>query len=48
MEFTPDGSEILVAMYNGDIKVLDADTVQFKTLNPPLKLSERHIKNYAT
>jgi WD40 repeat protein len=27
MEFTPDGSEILVAVYNGDIKVIDADTV---------------------
>jgi len=48
MEFTPDGSEVLIAVYNGDIKVMDADTVQFKTLNPPLKLSERHSKNYAT
>jgi WD40 repeat protein len=48
MEFTPDGSEILVAVYTGDIKVMDADKGEFKTLNPPLKLSERHSKNYAT
>jgi hypothetical protein len=27
MEFTPDGTEILVAQYNGDIKVMDAETV---------------------
>lgn len=27
---------------------MDADTIQFKTLNPPLKLSERPTKTYAT
>ena len=27
IEFTPDGNEILVAQYNGDIRVMDAETV---------------------
>ena len=48
MEFTPDGQEILVAQYNGDIKVMDAETVQFKKLNTPLKISETKVKYHAT
>ena len=49
IEFTPDGNEILVAQHNGDIRVMDAETVQFKKMNTPLKLSERsHIKSHAT
>ena len=26
IQFTPDGSEILVAMYNGEIKIMDSAT----------------------
>lgn len=48
IEFTPDGQEILVAQHNGDIKVIDAETVQFKKLNTPLKISDRSNKNHAT
>ena len=48
MEFTPDGSEILVAQYSGEIKVMDSETVTFKKLNTPLKVSENNHKAYAT
>jgi len=48
IEFTPDGNEILIAQHNGDIKVMDSETVQFKKLNTPLKISERSTKSYAT
>jgi len=41
VEFTPDGSEILVAQYNGEIRIMDSQTGQFKKLNTPLKTSDR-------
>ena len=41
IQFTPDGTEILVASYNGEIKIMDAQTGQFKKLNAPLKTSDR-------
>jgi len=41
IEFTPDGSEILAAQYNGDIKLMDSQTGQFKKLNTPLKTTDR-------
>jgi WD40 repeat protein len=47
IEFTPDGGEILVTQHNGDIKVMDSETVQFKKLNTPLKISERSTKYHA-
>lgn len=40
IEFTPDGSEILVAQYNGEIKVMDSATGAFKKLNTPLRTSD--------
>ena len=48
IEFTPDGTEILIAQHNGEVRVMDAETVQFKKMNTPLKLSERISKTYAT
>uniref|UniRef100_A0A7S3CT12 Cilia- and flagella-associated protein 251 n=1 Tax=Strombidium rassoulzadegani TaxID=1082188 RepID=A0A7S3CT12_9SPIT len=41
IEFTPDGKEILIAQYDGGIKVMDAQTGQYIKLNTPLKTSER-------
>ena len=41
IEFTPDGSEILVAQQNGEIKIMDSQTGHFKKLNTPLKTSDR-------
>ena len=41
IEFTPDGTEILVAQYNGEIRIMDSQTGQFKKLNTPLKTSDR-------
>lgn len=37
IEFTPDGQEVLVAQYNGEIKLMDALTGQFKKMNTALK-----------
>ena len=45
IEFTPDGQEILVAQYNGYIKIMDAQTGNFKKLNTELKVSEK-VKGY--
>jgi len=41
VEFTPDGYEILVAQYNGEIKIMDSQTGKFKKLNTPLKTTEK-------
>lgn len=41
IEFTPDGSEILVAQYDGNIKVMDSRTGTFIKLNSALKTSDR-------
>jgi len=41
VEFTPDGQELLVAQWNGDIKILDIHTCTFKKLNTPLKTTDR-------
>jgi WD40 repeat protein len=41
IEFTTDGSEILVAQTNGEIKILDSQTGHWKKLNSPLKTSDR-------
>lgn len=41
IEFTPDGNEILIAQYDGGIKIMDAHTGTFIKLNSPLKTSER-------
>lgn len=41
IEFTPDGYEILVAQYNGEIKIMDSQTGKFKKLNTPLKTTEK-------
>ena len=41
IEFTPDGKEILVAQYNGEIKIMDSETGKFKKLGAqPLKTRE--------
>ena len=40
IEFTPDGQEILVAQYNGEIKIMDSATGEFKKLNTPLRTSD--------
>ena len=48
IEFASEGDEILVAQHNGEIKVMDSETVKFRSLSTPLKLSERHNKSYAT
>ena len=40
--FTPDGSQLLVAQHNGEIKIMDAATGQFKTLPSPLKTNDRN------
>ena len=40
IEFTPDGTELLVAQYNGEIKILDATTGDFKKLSNALRASE--------
>ena len=40
IEFTPDGQEILVAQYNGEIKIMDSATGHFKKLNTPLRTSD--------
>jgi len=48
IEFASDGDEILIAQNNGDIKVMDSETVQFKKLNTPLKISDQVLKKYAT
>lgn len=39
--FNDDGSEILVAQHNGEIKIMDAQTGAFKKLTSPLKTSDR-------
>ena len=44
IEFNPDGSEFLVAQWNGVIKVLDAQEAEFKNQNTPLKTSDRGNK----
>jgi cilia- and flagella-associated protein 251 len=41
VEFTPDGQELLVAQWNGDIKILDIHTCLFKKLNTALKTTDR-------
>ena len=41
IEFTPDGTEILVAQYNGEIKIMESQTGLFKKLNAPLRTSDR-------
>lgn len=40
IEFTPDGQEVLVAQYNGEIKVMDSATGVFKKLNTPPRTSD--------
>ena len=40
VEFTIDGSEILVAQTNGEIRILETQNGQWKKLNSPLKTSE--------
>ena len=40
IEYTPDGQEILVAMTNGEIKVMDAATGVFKKPNTPPRTSD--------
>lgn len=41
IEFTTDGTEILVAQTNGEIKIMDSQTGHWKKLNSPLKTSDR-------
>lgn len=41
VEFTPDGQELLVAQYDGAIKVMDTTTGNWIKLTSPLKTSER-------
>lgn len=41
IEFTPDGEEILVAQYNGEIKIMDSKTGKFKKMNQALKTTEK-------
>jgi WD40 repeat protein len=41
IEFTPDGEELLIAQFDGNIKVMDARTGTFLKLTTPLKTSER-------
>jgi len=40
IEFTPDGTEILVPCYNGEIKIMDAQSGEFKKVNTPPKTSD--------
>jgi len=40
IEFTPDGTEILVPCYNGEIKIMDAASGEFKKVNTPPKTSD--------
>ena len=39
--FNDDGTELLVAQHNGEIKIMDAQTGAFKKLTSPLKTSDR-------
>lgn len=48
MEFSSSTNELLMAQYNGEIKVCDAETLTFKKLNSPLKVSETNPKAFAT
>jgi len=41
IEFTPDGTEILVAQYNGEIKIMDSMTGEWKKMNTALKTSDK-------
>jgi len=47
IEFTPDGSEILVAQNNGEIKIMDSATGVFKKTTSPLRTSDSSNKTYA-
>jgi len=40
IEFTPDGREVLVAQYNGEIKIMDSSTGEFLKLNTAPKTSD--------
>ena len=42
IEFTPQGDEILVAQYNGEIKIMDSMTGEWKKMNTALKTTETH------
>lgn len=39
MEFTPDGSELLIGQHDGKILVVDPITAKYKKLTQPLKVS---------
>lgn len=39
MEFTPDGTELLIGLRNGQIKVVDPITAKYKRLTQELKVS---------
>jgi hypothetical protein len=39
MEFTPDGSELLIGQRDGKIQVVDPVTAKYKKLVQPLKVS---------
>jgi hypothetical protein len=39
MEFTPDGSELLIGQHDGKILVVDPVTAKYKKLTQPLKVS---------